>query len=172
MKPPGGEPFHLSGTFLAVDPPGRLVYTFNWDEPAADDRETLVTLTLDAHDGGTRLSLSQGRFATEERLVLHRDGWTDSFEKLREVLRRSRLTGPTAGRALREWFPGRPLRPIAPPLPGTRTGQEAAVEGMLSGLSRGPDRHAHALMLSRPSRAGSRGQRGRQPCGGAAGSIE
>ena len=86
MKPPDGAPFHLSGTFREIDPPGRLVYTFRWDEPTADDRETLVTLALDAHDGGTRVSLSQGRFATEERLVLHRDGWTDSFEKLREVL--------------------------------------------------------------------------------------
>jgi uncharacterized protein YndB with AHSA1/START domain len=86
MEPPGGEPFHLSGTFLAVDPPRRLVYTFNWEEPTPDDRETVVTLALDAHDGGTRVSLSQGLFATEERLALHRDGWTESFEKLREVL--------------------------------------------------------------------------------------
>lgn len=86
MKPPEGEPFHLSGTFLAVEPPARLVYTFNWDEPTPDDRETVVTLTLDADDGGTRVTLSQGLFATEERLVLHRDGWTDSFEKLRGAL--------------------------------------------------------------------------------------
>jgi uncharacterized protein YndB with AHSA1/START domain len=86
MEPPGGEPFHLSGTFLAVDPPRRLVYTFNWEEPTPDDRETVVTLALDAHDGGTRVSLLQGLFATEERLALHRDGWTESFEKLREVL--------------------------------------------------------------------------------------
>jgi uncharacterized protein YndB with AHSA1/START domain len=86
MKPPDGEAFHLSGKFLAVDAPGRLVYTFHWDEPTPDDRETLVTLTLRTDDGGTRVSLSQGLFATEERLALHRDGWTDSFEKLREVL--------------------------------------------------------------------------------------
>jgi uncharacterized protein YndB with AHSA1/START domain len=86
MKPPDGEPFHLSGTFLEIAPPGRLVYTFNWDEPTPDDTETVVTLTLEAHDGGTRVSLSQGPFTTEERLALHRDGWTDSFEKLRNVL--------------------------------------------------------------------------------------
>ncbi|WP_211882531.1 SRPBCC family protein [Pseudarthrobacter albicanus] len=86
MKPPDGEPFHLSGAFLEIGPPGRLVYTFNWDEPAPDDTETVVTLMLHAHDGGTRVSLSQGLFATEERLALHRNGWTESFEKLREVL--------------------------------------------------------------------------------------
>jgi hypothetical protein len=31
--------------------------------------------------------LSQGEFATEERLELHRNGWADSFDKLEAVLR-------------------------------------------------------------------------------------
>jgi len=30
--------------------------------------------------------LSQGPFLTEERLALHRNGWTESFEKLQAVL--------------------------------------------------------------------------------------
>jgi hypothetical protein len=34
---------------------------------------------------GTRLPLSQGPFLTEERLALHRDGWTESFAKLRKA---------------------------------------------------------------------------------------
>lgn len=85
MKPPEGDPFHLSGEFIEIQRPGRLVYTFRWDEPTPDDRETVVTLTLDPVGGATLLSLSQGWFATEERLALHRSGWTDSFEKLRAV---------------------------------------------------------------------------------------
>lgn len=86
MKPPDGDPFHLSGRFLEIDPPSRLVYTFSWEEPAPDDRETVVKLTLDAPADGTRVSLSHGLFTTEERLTLHRNGWTDSFEKLHEIL--------------------------------------------------------------------------------------
>ncbi|WP_427129628.1 SRPBCC family protein [Pseudarthrobacter sp. S9] len=86
MKPPDGDPFHLSGCFLEIDPPARLVYTFNWEEPAPGDRETIVELTLDAQKDGTRVSLSQGLFATNERLALHRDGWSESFAKLRGVL--------------------------------------------------------------------------------------
>jgi hypothetical protein len=31
--------------------------------------------------------LTQGEFATEERLQLHRSGWADSFEKLAELLK-------------------------------------------------------------------------------------
>lgn len=86
MQPPGGVAFHLSGEFLEVHPPDRLSFTFRWDEPDPDDRETVVVLSLDAVKGATALSLSQGEFATEGRLALHREGWSDSFEKLRAVL--------------------------------------------------------------------------------------
>jgi uncharacterized protein YndB with AHSA1/START domain len=86
MKPPDGEVFHLAGEFLEIDRPHRLVYTFRWEEPTPDDRETVVTLSLDARADGTEVSLSQGFFATEERLDLHRGGWTDSFEKLRQAV--------------------------------------------------------------------------------------
>jgi uncharacterized protein YndB with AHSA1/START domain len=98
MQPPGGEPFHVSGEFREIDPPHRLVYTFRWDEPTEDDRETLVTLELRSLDAATELSLSQGPFATEERLALHRNGWTESLERLRDAMStRSRPSpGPPA----------------------------------------------------------------------------
>ena len=86
MQPPDGEPFHLSGEFLAVDAPSRLSYSFRWEEPDPDDRTTVVTLSLLEVGHATELSLRQGEFATEARLALHRDGWTDSFTKLREFL--------------------------------------------------------------------------------------
>lgn len=86
MQPPEGDLFHLSGEFLEIDPPARLVYTFRWEEPTADDQETVVTLSLDARGDATEVSLSQGPFATEEGLGLHRHGWTDSFERLRGLL--------------------------------------------------------------------------------------
>lgn len=87
MTPPDGETFHLSGEFLEIDPPWRLVYTFRWEEPAPDDRETVVDLSLGSTGEGTRLILSQGPFLTEERLELHRNGWTESFEKLQATQR-------------------------------------------------------------------------------------
>jgi uncharacterized protein YndB with AHSA1/START domain len=87
MQPPGGEAFHLSGEFLEVQPPDRLCFTFRWDEPDPNDRETVVLLSLKARGDATAVSLSQGEFATEERLELHRNGWADSFDKLEAVLR-------------------------------------------------------------------------------------
>jgi uncharacterized protein YndB with AHSA1/START domain len=46
MQPPEGEAFHLSGEFLEVQAPSRLRFTFRWDEPVPDDRETVVELSL------------------------------------------------------------------------------------------------------------------------------
>lgn len=86
MQPPDGSTFHLSGEFLEIDPPHRLVYTFRWVEPNPDDRDTVVTLSLDAMEDATAVSLVQGQFATEERLALHHGGWTDSVERLRAAL--------------------------------------------------------------------------------------
>jgi uncharacterized protein YndB with AHSA1/START domain len=86
MQPPDGDLFHLSGEFQEVEPQRRLAYTFRWDEPDPDDRETVVRLSLDDVDGGTQMALSQGEFATEARLALHRDGWSDSLDKLSALL--------------------------------------------------------------------------------------
>ena len=86
MQPPDGDAFHIAGRFLEIHPPSRLVYTFRYEEPDPDDRQTVVVLTLRAAGHATEVSLSQGEFATQERLALHHGGWSDSFEKLRELI--------------------------------------------------------------------------------------
>jgi uncharacterized protein YndB with AHSA1/START domain len=86
MQPPDGKVFHLSGEFRDVEPPARLAYTFRWEEPTPDDRETVVTLSLRDLDASTELSLVQGAFATEERRALHERGWTEALDRLEELL--------------------------------------------------------------------------------------
>jgi len=87
MQPPEGDAFHLAGEFLEIDAPSRLVYSFRWEEPDPDDRTTTVTLSLRDLGDATEVSLTQGEFATDARLELHRNGWTDSFDKLGRLLR-------------------------------------------------------------------------------------
>jgi uncharacterized protein YndB with AHSA1/START domain len=82
MQPPDGEAFHLSGEFRRVEPPARIAYTFRWDPPHPDDRETMVTLTLEDSGEETRLRLTQCGLATEERYLLHENGWSETFERL------------------------------------------------------------------------------------------
>ena len=86
MQPPDGDLFYLSGEFVEVDPPARLAYTFRWEDPDPDDRETLVTLSFGDLGESTELVFTQGTFATEGRRALHDQGWTDSFDRLQEML--------------------------------------------------------------------------------------
>jgi len=86
MQPPEGDLFYLSGEFREVDPPAGLAYTSRWDPPAPDDRQTVVTLSLEDRGERTAVLLTHGEFATEERRALHEQGWIDCFERLKRVL--------------------------------------------------------------------------------------
>ncbi|MFF7895629.1 SRPBCC domain-containing protein [Streptomyces sp. NPDC007907] len=87
MQPPEGELFHLVGEYIDVDPPVGLAYTFRWEDPDPEDRETVVTLSLfDTDVGRSQLILDQGDFATERRLALHEEGWIQGLGKLGEML--------------------------------------------------------------------------------------
>jgi uncharacterized protein YndB with AHSA1/START domain len=86
MQPPEGDPFYLTGEFREVDPPARLAYTFVWEDPDPDDVETLVALSFRDLGGSTEVAFTQGPFKIEARRALHRDGWTDSFDKLERLI--------------------------------------------------------------------------------------
>ena len=86
MKPPEGDPFHLTGEFREVDAPSRLAFTFAWEPADPDDVETLVGLSFRELGDSTEVTFTQGTFKTEERRELHRGGWTDSFDKLARLL--------------------------------------------------------------------------------------
>ncbi|HEY7152208.1 MAG TPA: SRPBCC domain-containing protein [Solirubrobacterales bacterium] len=82
MQPPDGEAFFLAGEFREVDAPNRLVYTFAWEDPDPEDVENVVSLSLAESGATTELAFTQAPFTSEGRYALHRDGWTDSLEKL------------------------------------------------------------------------------------------
>jgi uncharacterized protein YndB with AHSA1/START domain len=86
MQPPDGDLFHLSGEFREVRPPARLAYTFRWDPPDPDDRQTVVTLSLEDRGERTEVLLTQRAFATEDRRALHEAGWADCFGRLEQIL--------------------------------------------------------------------------------------
>ena len=86
MQPPQGDAFYLTGELREVDPPARLVYTFVWEDPDPDDVETLVDLSFRDLGESTEVVMTQGSFKTEGRRELHRDGWTDSFGKLEQLI--------------------------------------------------------------------------------------
>jgi uncharacterized protein YndB with AHSA1/START domain len=86
MQPPEGDAFYLTGEFRDVDPDARLAYTFVWEDPDPDDVETLVELSFRDRGESTEVVLTQGPFKTEPRRELHRNGWTDGFNKLEQLI--------------------------------------------------------------------------------------
>jgi len=85
MKPrlwPSGQAF---GTYLEVDPPGRLVYTLAW-EGFPLGPETLVTVEFRDADGATDVVLVQERLGTRRGRLGHARGWQHSLTRLRQVV--------------------------------------------------------------------------------------
>jgi uncharacterized protein YndB with AHSA1/START domain len=86
MQPPEGDSFYLTGEFREVHAPVHLAFTFAWEDPDPDDVANLVNLSFRDLGGSTEVALGQGPFKTEARRALHRDGWTDSFDKLERLI--------------------------------------------------------------------------------------
>jgi uncharacterized protein YndB with AHSA1/START domain len=86
MQPPEGDRFFLAGEVREVDPGSRLVYTFRWEPPDPDDRETIVVVSLRDHGDSTALTIDQQPFATDARRALHEQGWKESLDRLEELI--------------------------------------------------------------------------------------
>jgi uncharacterized protein YndB with AHSA1/START domain len=112
MQPPDGEAFRLSGEFRRVEPSTTLAYTFRWEPPHRDDRETMVTIALEDAGGDTIVRLAQGGFATEERYLLHEHGWSESFDRLELFLAESR--GCRSVRGGGQWHAADPESTVPP----------------------------------------------------------
>jgi uncharacterized protein YndB with AHSA1/START domain len=79
-----GKPYAVEGEFLELDPPRRLVHT--WQGVGAPGAPTTVTCVLEAIDGGTRVTLRHSGFASPEAAAGFGIGWETSFARLVELL--------------------------------------------------------------------------------------
>jgi uncharacterized protein YndB with AHSA1/START domain len=69
----------VSGEYVEVEPPGRLVFTWQWD---GEDERTLVTVDLTATAGGTDLRLVHESFVDDAARDSHAQGWSDCLDRL------------------------------------------------------------------------------------------
>ena len=75
-----GTGIAVSGVFVAIEEPERLVQTWRWD---GEDAETLVTFTLaETPDGATALTIVHENFADEQSRSDHTQGWNDCLDRL------------------------------------------------------------------------------------------
>lgn len=87
---PGGAwrcamgPYVVSGEYVEVAAPTRLVFTWGWEHD--DDPVTTVTVTLTPADGGTRLLLEHAETAPDVGQDGHEGGWTVTLDRLGQLL--------------------------------------------------------------------------------------
>jgi uncharacterized protein YndB with AHSA1/START domain len=69
----------VSGTYIEIEAPGRLVQTWRWD---GEDEQTLVTMSFLEVDGGTGITILHERFADDETARQNEIGWNACLDRL------------------------------------------------------------------------------------------
>lgn len=77
---PGGETHTALGTYEVVEPHQRLAFTWSWI--STPERQSFVTLTLQAVADGTEFRLHHTRFADTTARDNHNRGWSAALDKL------------------------------------------------------------------------------------------
>ncbi|HEX2617980.1 MAG TPA: SRPBCC domain-containing protein [Flavobacteriales bacterium] len=83
MRAPDGSDHWVHGTYVTIDRPERLVFTWlRTDDAGAVWCETEVSITLRETGASTELTLHQGLFATADHCSEHRGGWDECMDRL------------------------------------------------------------------------------------------
>jgi uncharacterized protein YndB with AHSA1/START domain len=99
MKPAWMSMVYVGGTYLEVEPPERLVFTFAWEEdPGPTARlaarmlglpgmgETRVTVEFRELGQSTEIGLTHEVLDTRRRRSFHRAGWRSSLDRLAKLV--------------------------------------------------------------------------------------
>lgn len=86
MRAPDGVDNVAVGMFRVIEPPARLAYTWNWEDPASNVGDTLVTIELRDAGARTELVLIHERLPGKEAVDLHADGWVGCISSLESHL--------------------------------------------------------------------------------------
>jgi uncharacterized protein YndB with AHSA1/START domain len=87
--PPTGRKASAVGTFLEVDPPKRLVYTFAWERMpilAFGMGDSKVTVEFREVGAGTEIRLTHELLDRRRLRSFHRWGWKTSLDRLARLL--------------------------------------------------------------------------------------
>jgi uncharacterized protein YndB with AHSA1/START domain len=87
MRSPTGSLHTKRGVYREVTAPERLVFTFAWEDAAGNPQhEMLITVTFEAVDARTRLTLHQALFETASLRDEHFIGWTSCLERFAQYM--------------------------------------------------------------------------------------
>jgi uncharacterized protein YndB with AHSA1/START domain/ketosteroid isomerase-like protein len=95
-----GRAHEVQGVYREVMPHRRLAFTWTWPR-TTPERESLVTLELNAVPGGTELVLRHEQFFDEQARDGHGRGWTHSLVNLERALQED---GEATRRVVQDYF--------------------------------------------------------------------
>jgi uncharacterized protein YndB with AHSA1/START domain len=73
----------VSGRYIEVLPPLRLVFTHAWElDDGQHSPETIVSIDFANKDGSTEMTFHQAIFDSTAARDGHEGGWSESFERL------------------------------------------------------------------------------------------
>lgn len=83
MTAPDGCTHVAVGVYREIDPPARLVFTWDWDDPSHRVGATLVSVDLiDAGRGFTDVVITHVRFGQARHATTHERGWGQLLQLL------------------------------------------------------------------------------------------
>jgi uncharacterized protein YndB with AHSA1/START domain len=83
-----GKDLWQGGVFREILPPEHLVFTFAWDEERERGFETEVTVAFAERDGKTVMTFRQAPFRSIAERDGHQGGWTSTFDRLADYVRK------------------------------------------------------------------------------------
>ena len=83
MRGPDGKTHTAHGIYREIEPPERLVFTWDWEGQSVGDTQVTVTFRrVDAEH--TEVVLTHERFADPARMGRHQQGWTELLKLLEQ----------------------------------------------------------------------------------------
>jgi len=84
-----GEEMTVFGEYSELIPGKKIVFTWHWDDDEAwKDRDSIVTVELSDHDGGTELRLTHEQLPSVESRDRHNEGWNVVIDRLEEFFKK------------------------------------------------------------------------------------
>ena len=82
----GGLPVYVEGTFLEVNSPEALAYTWNWKNAFDEMPQTRVTVRFFSEGEATVVFLEHDSLSEISVCLRHRSGWLAALERIRQIL--------------------------------------------------------------------------------------
>ena len=85
LDPANEQSFTVSGKYIEIDRPKRLVFSWHWESKDSDE-VSRVTFEIHPTTSGSRLELCHDQFDGQESADKHNQGWNGCLDRLEKAI--------------------------------------------------------------------------------------